>query len=110
MDFVSKNAYDYAKNVYEGEYYYIVEFENRVDKYCLLSKDSKTYMLSGFFTKDCQQYKSWPDEMVEIIDGFYMFRQYMHDDNGLAMIKMNYWINSRTQYCRNNKINMLLDL
>lgn len=43
--------------------------------------------------------------MVEIIDGFYMFRQYMNDSDP-AMIKMNYWISRR----RDNKINMVLDL
>lgn len=109
MAYVSQYAFDFAKNVYEDEYYYLVEFDTKKDKFCLLSKDSKDYMLHSVYSKECSQYNDWKSEMYEIIDGFYTFIQYQTDSE-FAMTKMNYWVNKRKEYKRDILISKLLEI
>jgi hypothetical protein len=110
MSFVNKSAYSTLESIFEGDYYYILEFPNRKDyngkntnDRTLLSKDSKEYMLMNVFTKNDYQYIDYKSEMVEIVDGYFTYKQY-ESDSDFAMQKQNYWITEK----RDNKLNRIL--
>lgn len=108
MSFVSDKAYDFAEKVYEGDYFYLVSFKEQytsksLGKYTLLSKYDKSLMKLGIFTKTCEQFIEFRNEMVEILDGYYIFRQY-ESDGDFAFEKYSYWVKKR----RDSKIEKIL--
>jgi hypothetical protein len=110
MSFVDTSAYSRLESIFEGDYYYILEFPNRKDisgkdtnDRTLLSKDGKEYMLLNVFTENDYHYIDFKNEMVEIIDGYYTFKQYEYDTD-FANHKQNYWIVQK----RDNRLNKIL--
>ena len=104
MSFVRSDAYDKALHVYEGDYYYLVAFEG---ENTLVSKESEEYMIVTCVTADHSLYKLHESEMVEVIPGYYIYRQYQSDSD-FAFKKFNYWLSRHKSYLRNLSINNLL--
>lgn len=105
MAFVKSDAYDKALDVYEGDYFYIVIFDG---ENTLISKDSKEHMIITCVTEDHSLFKLHQSEMVEVLPGYYIYRQYQTDSE-FAFNKFNYWVSSFKSYLRNLSINNLLD-
>ena len=106
MKFVSENAYNYCEYVYDGDYFYLVKFSNHEDL-TLLSKENSWSMIVTIFNCQSKRYLDHKDECVEVIPGFYMFRQ-EEQESEFSFKKMNYWLNKYISFKRNEKINMIL--
>lgn len=108
MAFVSEKAYDNVVKVLEGEYFYIVEhpegsYSKSLGRFTLINKFDKDLMM-GLFTNSCEPFIQFKNEMVEIIDGYYIFKQYPTDSE-FAYKKYSYWIQER----RDSKLKELID-
>lgn len=107
MVFVNSSAYDYTKSVYEGDYFYLVNFSNSLD-FTLLSKENNWSMIVTVFDKKSNRYIDYKDSCVEILDGYYMFRQEKQDTE-FSYNKMNYWLGKLKCDRRNKKLNLILN-
>ena len=109
MAFISEKSYDNVIKVLEGEYFYIVEhpegsYSKSLGRFTLINKFDKSLMMLGLFTNKCEQYIKFKNQMVEIIDGYYIFKQHPTDGE-FAYDKYSYWIQER----RNSKLKQLID-